>query len=861
MQFENFKNCILHNWIIHSDFECVIDPNTKEHKFISGGYLLQCKNEKYSKHIQTFYNLEEFTKSLYNELKCKEDIEENYLQNPIDYSNFDQNKFDNTLKCKYCDCEFNHSYNDGCIILNEIVDKEKLKYILDNNDYNQEINELAKNYYDSLDNLGRKRVVYKQKHNCKNRYYGVGSCLSYLKKEIRNSIMPKNIKDIDMVNSHPVILLNLCQKNGISCNILKNYVDNRALILDSFGDNRKEVKELFLTILNGGFKDKYSNDNRINNYLKLLEKEIIEIQRYFYLKDKRYFEKDFNFKGKNLSRIILDIENQILQIMINYFVSKEVNIIFTLEYDGLKIYSDNKSKHFSINDLEKIILEKTEVNIELSFKPINYSFPKFGIRVSTDNIKNENIENKIKVVHHDHSFEENNILGFICRECNLQIKNNKSIPIYFFNGMKYDNSILLKSLCDIYEDEMTLNCIGNSCESFKMIDFKFKNMKYSFKLLDICNFIKGSLSELSKNLLDKNKIITKKHFPDNFELLKCKTAFPYEWLNKDNIYNKELPSIDKFYSSLKLQNITKEEYYKTIEIDKKLKCKNIKDYLEIYMNLDIYLQSDIFNAFRNTIWNKFEINCSKYITSCSLTLDLMLKYTKVKIELFKDITMFDYVNSSILGGLCIAIKNIANNDDEKSTISSCDVCSLYPYIMTQKLPFSNYKFSNKFNKNRYGENKNHSCLLNVEIYTTKKVLNNKTLSQSPALISKTKISYDQLSDFQRKNLKESYKSSEKLISHLGYDRNSYISFEMYEMMKSLGYKINIKKILEYKHDNFMKPYIDFLFEKKSFYKSNGDIGMSYTFKILANSLFGVMMTRVEKFKNFKIVTNEQQVDK
>ena len=192
-------------------------------------------------------------------------------------------------------------------ILNEIVDKEKLLYILNNNDFDQEVNNLAKNYYDSLDNIGRKRVVYKQKYNCKNRYYGIGSCLSYLKKEIRNSIMPKNIKDIDMVNSHPVILLNLCQKNGVSCNILKNYIENRDLILDSFGNNRKSVKEMFLTILNGGFKDKYSDDNRINNYLKLLEKEIIEIQKYFYVKDKRYFEKSFNFKGKNLSRIILDI--------------------------------------------------------------------------------------------------------------------------------------------------------------------------------------------------------------------------------------------------------------------------------------------------------------------------------------------------------------------------------------------------------------------------------------------------------------------------------------------------------------------------------------------------------------------------
>ena len=31
------------------------------------------------------------------------------------------------------------------------------------------------------------------------------------------------------------------------------------------------------------------------------------------------------------------------------------------------------------------------------------------------------------------------------------------------------------------------------------------------------------------------------------------------------------------------------------------------------------------------------------------------------------------------------------------------------------------------------------------------------------------------------------------MNHLGYDKNSYISFEMYEMTKSIGYKINIKK--------------------------------------------------------------------
>ena len=140
-----------------------------------------------------------------------------------------------------------------------------------------------------------------------------------------------------------------------------------------------------------------------------------------------------------------------------------------------------------------------------------------------------------------------------------------------------------------------------------------------------------------------------------------------------------------------------------------------------------------------------------------------VKYTKVKIELIRDISIFDYVNSSILGGICIASQNIA--DDKNGIISSCDVCSLYPYVMTQNLPIGNYKFIKYFNRNRYLDTE-YSCLLNVEIYTTDKVRNNSILKQFPALISKTSIKYDDLSEFQRKNMKNNYKSSEKLITHL-----------------------------------------------------------------------------------------------
>ena len=48
--------------------------------------------------------------------------------------------------------------------------------------------------------------------------------------------------------------------------------------------------------------------------------------------------------------------------MIKYFTCKNVNIL-TLEYDGLKIYTDKCSKHFSINELELNIYKSIGINI------------------------------------------------------------------------------------------------------------------------------------------------------------------------------------------------------------------------------------------------------------------------------------------------------------------------------------------------------------------------------------------------------------------------------------------------------------------------------------------------------------------
>ena len=451
-------------------------------------------------------------------------------------------------------------------------------------------------------------------------------------------------------------------------------------------------------MLNGGFKNNYSNNKDINKFLKNFELEIKNIQNKFYEIDNRFDDKSvLNYKGKSLSRIILELENKILQVMIDFFNFENIQI-FTLEYDGLKIIDKPNNKKFSLKQLEYITFIK--INMKLAFKDIIDEFPEHETNVNTDNLpKNVIIRGNHKVIHHDHCLPNNNILGYICQNCNLQIKNKKEIPLIFHNGMNYGNSILLNGMSKF---KPIVSCIGITSEKFKSIEFEFKKYvmnddgdareiinKYSFKVIDSYNMIMGSLNNLSKNLNNEYKYETKKEFKDNFEIINKKMNFPYEWINENNLNNKELPDIEDFYSSLKLKTITETEYNQTKEIYNILKFKSIKEYLNTYLKLDITLLADIFENFRKGIWDKFGLDCSKYISSPSLSKDCMLKFTKVKIGHIKDIEVYDFINNSLVGGLCVCSSPYLNDDNGNSTLTYQDVSSLYPTIMRNKIPIKN----------------------------------------------------------------------------------------------------------------------------------------------------------------------------
>ena len=79
------------------------------------------------------------------------------------------------------------------------------------------------------------------------------------------------------------------------------------------------AKKIIISILNGGFLDKYHDDKNINKFLKNIEEETKLLHEYFYKIDKRIDdEKIYNYKGKNFSRILQDYENQLLMCLQSY---------------------------------------------------------------------------------------------------------------------------------------------------------------------------------------------------------------------------------------------------------------------------------------------------------------------------------------------------------------------------------------------------------------------------------------------------------------------------------------------------------------------------------------------------------------
>ena len=91
-----------------------------------------------------------------------------------------------------------------------------------------------------------------------------------------------------------------------------------------------------------------------------------------------------------------------------------------------------------------------------------------------------------------------------------------------------------------------------------------------------------------------------------------------------------------------------------------MKFKNLREYLECYLTSDITLLADVFNDFRKIMFEEFQLHCCKYVSVPSSTKDCALKYSKCKIENIKDVTIFNFVRKTVMGGFLIQLIHMLN---------------------------------------------------------------------------------------------------------------------------------------------------------------------------------------------------------
>lgn len=233
--------------------------------------------------------------------------------------------------------------------------------------------------------------------------------------DVRCALAGKYYWDLDMVNSQPAILYQLCERNGWRCDRLKDYVLNRsahlAMIMSELDCSRDDAKVLCLTIMFGGrpkecppfLNDLMTELARIGSNIASTYPEIMKA-----------CAKEKNPTASCVAHVCQDIEFRILQ-HIDAVLAEHGRQMDTYIHDGGLVHRGADEVEFPqslMQTLEQRIRDDLGYTITLAIKPMTHSFAfrmdvyRIGNHSNNGVLEREYLERKM-------DFEEQH---FYCKE-------------------------------------------------------------------------------------------------------------------------------------------------------------------------------------------------------------------------------------------------------------------------------------------------------------------------------------------------------------------------------------------------------------------------------------------------------------
>ena len=164
--------------------------------------------------------------------------------------------------------------------------------------------------------------------------------------------------------------------------------------------------------------------------------------------------------------------------------------------------------------------------------------------------------------------------------------------------------MFFKKLVDKKKDKVDFDIIPKTNEEYIPVTYG------CIRFVDSYRFLSSGLDSLVKKLDVDDLKILKKEFPDKWQYLNIKLAYPSEYFNSIDDYKKPVHNLKKedFFSKLKNNYPDDEEIQRTKEIIEIFNIKNGKELIELYLKSDAILLADVFEKFIKISVEEYGIN-------------------------------------------------------------------------------------------------------------------------------------------------------------------------------------------------------------------------------------------------------------
>lgn len=455
----------------------------------------------------------------------------------------------------------------------------------------------------------------------------------------------------------------------------------------------------------------------------------------------------------------------------------------------------------------------------------------------------------------DHMHFSGKFRQTLCNTCNVKLQIPNFIPCFLHNLSNYDSHFIVTELG---YDTNSITVIPNSEEKF--ISFsKYVTNNFTIRFVDTFRFMSSSLSTLASNLISPNLSAfreTAKHFTSkDMTLVTRKGVYPYEYTdNWEKLEERTLPHKNEFYSTLTETGVTEEDYDHTKNVWKHFNCKNLGEYSDLYLKIDVLLLADVFENFRDMCILTYNLDPVFYYTAPGFSFDCMLKYTNIKLELLTDYDIHLFFENAIRGGLTQASMRYAKANNEnmvnydvtktKSWLVYQDCNNLYGWAMSQYMPYGGFKWV-------------EPTLDGLE-----------TLSDTSDIgrVYEVDVSYPQhLHDehndlpFLPENKIPNGSNVQKLMATLESKKNYIIHYRNLQQAITNGLIIEkVHRVLEFHQSDWLAKYITLNTEMRK--KAANNFEKDF-FKLLNNAVFGKTMESMRKRIKMELVSCPKRLQK